>query len=119
MRFFINQKGNPEEITSPFPLRGALTEQDDINTITKSGIYIINNSKPQNAPDDVFNHGTWATLVVFHHDDNQIQQTWITGVHVLRRWITENNSAGIEWHDDFQVLQDQIDQLKSKIGGGN
>ena len=104
-----------------------LSEADDMNNVLQSGFYVTRGTNPKNYPTTEMNEGRWATVLVYNHDNGQILQQWITQGRTYNRWLTTpGNGIGTPMTDwikvatqaDLESLQSQINDLKSKIGGG-
>ena len=98
-----------------------LNENDDMNQLTKTGIYMTTNMTPQNSPSD-YNDGRWGTIVVINHDDGQIIQFWLIQSRIYQRWITtlgpQTGWQELVFMSEFDALKSRVDRLSDKIGGG-
>lgn len=98
---------------------GNLNSNDDLNKITTRGIYLIGGTTPQNST------GTKWTILMNIPFDNETIFQYILGSDVVIQYrkVWPNRGYGSNWitiatKSDIQNLQEQIDDLKSKIGGG-
>lgn len=101
-----------------------LTSNDDLNLITKTGIYLTSDQTPKNPPTDLPDwKQRWATIVVLNHDDGQIHQFYLMQELLYHRWISKSDGPYIDWQrlilqPDYDALKARIDRISEKIGGG-
>lgn len=127
MGFFINGKAvddNGSNYSGTLKHIRYLTKDDDLDTITEQGIYLISMSHGEpihNPSRDIIQNPSYWTLIVIHHDDGQVQQFAISEYTLAWRWITWGVVKG-DWRkfvfeDDLQKLESRIQVLENKIGG--